>query len=48
MKFDAAGKYPDLLSNLRNSPSKETVRSLEKIKRRKKGSKEIRGMIDFV
>jgi len=48
MKFDASKDFPDLLSNLRNSPGKEAVRSLEKIKKRKKGSKELKGMIDFV
>ena len=48
MKFNPAENYPNLISKLRYSPSKEAVKSLERIKRRKKGSRELRGMIEFI
>jgi len=48
MKKLVSKGYPDLISKLRYSPGKEAVKSLERIKRRKKGTNELRGMIDFV
>ena len=47
-EFSPVKHYPNLLSNIRCSPSKKAVDSLERIKRRRKGNDVIRGMIDIV
>ena len=47
-KFSATEDYSKVLGNLRDSPSKEAVKSLERIKKRKRASNELRGMIDFL
>jgi len=47
-KLDASKGYPSLIGKLRYSPSKEAVMSLERIKKRRKGTRELKGIIDFV
>lgn len=42
MKFDASKGYGNLLGNLRDSPGKKAVGSLERIKRKRKASKDLK------
>jgi len=46
--FNPARHYPDLLSNIRYSPGKKAVDSLERIRKRRKSKDVLSGLVDMV